>query len=345
MRKILVLFTYLSFISVYSQRSLDLVLNINMERNLEFYENTLSEFTKGEDNYNIDLNKLIQNKTHFLSDFNFGNERVFFQENGDFKYIILQKEYEYEEALLEELIDIEYKISKKYGISSAKLEDQIIWNNEPISIKYLIKNKNIYIVFEPLHQSVKSIVESKKQNTKLQDLIISAENGNPESQMTLGMAYYTGNDTPIDKNKARFWIEKSAKHGLSKAQFMIAVMYNKGDGAIMDKEKSFYWFEKSAKRGNVESQFMLGNMYSNGEGIYEDKEEAHRWYQKSANRGQPNAQYQLGINYFFGIGTSVDTSMSVYWMEVVINNDTTAFDDPQNKAKAFWNKYELWKYK
>ncbi|MCY1634860.1 tetratricopeptide repeat protein [Marinifilum sp. D737] len=49
-----------------------------------------------------------------------------------------------------------------------------------------------------------------------------AEQGDWLAQYNLGIYYYHGKETLVDKKKAFYWIKKSAEQGLDEAQYHIA---------------------------------------------------------------------------------------------------------------------------
>lgn len=68
-----------------------------------------------------------------------------------------------------------------------------------------------------------------------------AEHNDPEAMHALGLAYLSGTDVKIDKQKAFYWLSKSAKAGNSLAQIHLAMMYDRGEGIPEDNAEAFAW--------------------------------------------------------------------------------------------------------
>ena len=88
-------------------------------------------------------------------------------------------------------------------------------------------------------------------------LIQKAEQGDSESQYTLGRMYYYGEG--VDKNftKAAKWYKRAAEQGYAQAQFDIGLMYAIGRGVLSDRDKSEYWFAQAAEQGHNEAKKSL----------------------------------------------------------------------------------------
>ena len=78
-------------------------------------------------------------------------------------------------------------------------------------------------------------------------------------------------------------------------------------------------------------------MYYNGEGTLVDKKQAFYWYTKAAEQGDAAAQLNLALMYYAGEGTLPDKTKAAYWVK-------QAYENGLDKAKEFWETYELWKY-
>lgn len=62
-----------------------------------------------------------------------------------------------------------------------------------------------------------------------------------------------------------------------------------GDGTAVDREKAFGYYLTSATKGNPETQYKIGNCYEKGQGTEKDLEKAALWYHKSADQGFADA--------------------------------------------------------
>ena len=52
-------------------------------------------------------------------------------------------------------------------------------------------------------------------------------------------------------------VKKSAEQGEANEQYNLGVMYYNGEETLVDKKQAFYWYKKSAEQGNAEAQYML----------------------------------------------------------------------------------------
>ncbi len=132
-------------------------------------------------------------------------------------------------------------------------------------------------------------------------------------------------------------VKAAAEQGDAFAQFSLAVMYDKGIEALVDKKQAVYWYTKSAEQGYDMAQLFLAVMYYNGEGTLVDKKQAFYWYTKAAEQGDAAAQLNLALMYYAGEGTLPDKTKAAYWVK-------QAYENGLDKAKEFWETYELWKY-
>ena len=102
-------------------------------------------------------------------------------------------------------------------------------------------------------------------------------------------------------------------------------------------DEKFEKVKAAAKQGDAFAQFSLAVMYYNGEGTLVDKKQAFYWYTKAAEQGDAAAQLNLALMYYAGEGTLPDKTKAAYWVK-------QAYENGLDKAKEFWETYELWKY-
>jgi TPR repeat protein len=141
-------------------------------------------------------------------------------------------------------------------------------------------------------------VEGKPNTSMAKKLYIeSAEEGQANSQLNLGIYYYT------DQNyeAAKKWIMKSLDGDLSenekaRAYFMMGQLYGTGkNGVTYDPKKAFDYYSKAATTGDgyAQAMYYLGVCYQNGKGTTRDMAKAKEWYQKAASRGSKKANDKL----------------------------------------------------
>ena len=74
------------------------------------------------------------------------------------------------------------------------------------------------------------------------DFYPAANNGDPEAQHEIGLAFSKGEGTRKNAKKALVWFRKSARQGYPPAQFSIGKAYELGEGVREDKKKAFGWY-------------------------------------------------------------------------------------------------------
>ena len=112
-------------------------------------------------------------------------------------------------------------------------------------------------------------------------------------------------------------VEKLANQGDVNTQFSLGRMYLLGEIVRQDNNKAFKLLKKAADQGHADSQFHVGAMYHNGIGVQENDEVATYWYKKAATKDQVDAQYILGSMYY----ESDNFLQSKFWMEKACENN------------------------
>ena len=166
----------------------------------------------------------------------------------------------------------------------------------------------------------------------------SAERGDAEAQLALGVRYYNGVDVEQDKKEAANWFRKAAEQGNAEAQSCLGDCYMLGDGVEKDTAEAVKWYRKAADQGLAIAQRAIGLCYLNGEGVKQDAVEAVKWFRKAAEQkggllklspngikarssismaldeeGIAGAQLLLGACYECGEGVDQDKGEAVKW--------------------------------
>ena len=105
--------------------------------------------------------------------------------------------------------------------------------------------------------------DSEKE--KIRKLRDSAINGNPESCLSLGNAYFYGNGIPKDLYSAFQWYFEAAEKGNPTAQFNLALCYDQGLGIEINKIEALRWYKKASDAGVVQAKYNLAMYYKDGE--------------------------------------------------------------------------------
>ncbi len=102
---------------------------------------------------------------------------------------------------------------------------------------------------------------------KLRD---SAINGNSESCLALGNAYFYGNGISRDLYSAFQWYFEAAEKGNPTAQFNLALCYDQGMGTEINKIEALRWYKKASDAGVVQAKYNLAMYYKDGEKFNSD---------------------------------------------------------------------------
>ncbi len=144
-------------------------------------------------------------------------------------------------------------------------------------------------------------------------LRLLAEQGHPDTQFLLGIAYSNGLGVKLDRLQAIRWYQLAAEQGHEDAQYNMGVAYATGNGVAVDATKAAGWYRRAALQGSTEAQYNLGLLYANGTGVPKNMFQAGRWWYQAAMHGDAAAQYALGLMFVRGDGVPQDIDMGVHW--------------------------------
>ena len=116
-----------------------------------------------------------------------------------------------------------------------------------------------------------------------------AEQGDAESQLSLGWCYYFGEGVTKDAGEAAKWFRKAAEQGCAPAQSNLGVLYEQGDGVPQDYAEAVKWYRRAALSGNSGAQHNLGLIFYRGIGVPQDFIEAYKWFNLAAAQGNTNS--------------------------------------------------------
>jgi uncharacterized protein len=112
-----------------------------------------------------------------------------------------------------------------------------------------------------------------------------AEQGNPDAQYNLGVAYQYGHGVTRDYAAAASWFRKATNQGLAGAQLSLGVLYEKGVGVPQDFATAVSWYRKAAEQGNTVAQLNVGVMCENGWGVAQNYVIVQIWFSLAAAAG------------------------------------------------------------
>ncbi|GEM_PF-1879409 len=144
-------------------------------------------------------------------------------------------------------------------------------------------------------------------------LRVAAEEGDRDSQFSLGMEYLYGSSVPRDIDLARKWLLSSAQFGHAEAQYQLGVLFAYEQGENPDYTEAFRWFQKAAEQGNTIANLELGYLYEHGFGVEQSYSNAHRLYGLAAATGNAIAQHNMGLLYRHGRGVERNDETANEW--------------------------------
>jgi hypothetical protein len=117
----------------------------------------------------------------------------------------------------------------------------------------------------------------------------SAENGNAEAELKMGLRYTSLARGVKNDRIAVQWFEKAARHDQLEAQYRYGLALLNGQGIVQDYKTALYWLEKAAQQGHALAQSTLGEMYNAGIAANKDFERAYLWFNLAAAQGVESA--------------------------------------------------------
>ena len=88
---------------------------------------------------------------------------------------------------------------------------------------------------------------------------------------------------------------KAVEDGDPEAQCDLAIAYRYGQGCAKNEVEAVKWFRKAAEQGNARAQVEIGRryLYGLGVGVLTDEAEAVKWFRKAAEQGHKDAETAL----------------------------------------------------
>jgi len=148
----------------------------------------------------------------------------------------------------------------------------------------------------------------------LESLEAKSQAGDPESEITLALAYHTGTLLKRDDAAALVLLRRAANRGFAAAEELMGIFCQSGFGMPPDKAQAVSWYTKAAQHGSREAANDLALMYSTGEGVPKDVTKAAGWFRSAAEAGDATAQLNLGALYHRGEGLPQDDSQATLWL-------------------------------
>jgi TPR repeat protein len=104
----------------------------------------------------------------------------------------------------------------------------------------------------------------------------------------------------------------SANQGEPEAQYCLAIAFHDGKRVERDIVQAVAWYEKAGQKGHVEAQYWLCLMHRDGIGVQKNRLESLYWCERAAKTEHPRALYELGQWYYVGIDRNTHFLVKAY---------------------------------
>jgi len=165
--------------------------------------------------------------------------------------------------------------------------------------------------------SVEVAPASATGSTGVEQLRGAADQGRPEAQTELALAYLGGRGVTRDPATAAQLFDKAAAQGFARAQYFSGEMHERGLGGIpRSYEDAVLWYRRAAEQNDPLAQLALGRLYARGLGVPRDLAQSATWYRRAAEQGNPVAQFAFGQACLRGAGVPKNTAAGVQWVRL-----------------------------
>ena len=125
----------------------------------------------------------------------------------------------------------------------------------------------------------------------------AAEQGDLNSEKTLGAIYYQGDGVAQDSAEAVRWYTQAGEQGDIDSEKFLVRAYLSGQGVPTNNLEAVAWLTKLANQ-NADQDFnalekALANAYYRGDGVPQNKEDAHKWLIRVSDRSDLNTKEAL----------------------------------------------------
>ncbi|HDN26502.1 MAG TPA: sel1 repeat family protein [Thioploca sp.] len=176
--------------------------------------------------------------------------------------------------------------------------------------------------------------QTAEMSAEVQELLLTAQQGDVEAQFQLGKAYEVGEGVARpDGQAAADWFRQAAEQGHIQAQFYLYLLLSMGYFELeKNDEEAIYWLHKVADQGYAEAQIELARAYKRGNGVEPDDEQAIYWLRQAAEQEdvvteltpissfsdlspQNDARRELAKLYERGEGVGKDYEQAIFWYQ------------------------------
>ena len=103
------------------------------------------------------------------------------------------------------------------------------------------------------------------------NMLMRAENGQPQAMLNVGLLYEQGLGVPRNFTQALEWYTKAALAGEKEGWMRTGACYEIGVGAMADMDKAVSHYDKAAQMGSLQAQQKLASLYLLGRGVPKDE--------------------------------------------------------------------------
>ncbi len=163
-----------------------------------------------------------------------------------------------------------------------------------------------------------------KKNLKVRLLEEEAEKGTPETQLALGLMFYSGVQVAENKEKGKYYILKAAENGNAQAQYLYSGIILGNDntqGKEPTKEQlleAASWIEKSADGGFLKAIVTLATMYAEGKIFPKNVKKSQHYFTEAAKKGDTQSQITVAGIHHFSMGS--DKTLAYAWYKLAEEN-------------------------
>lgn len=168
---------------------------------------------------------------------------------------------------------------------------------------------------------------NEKVETFLERITRQADEGDVDSQLTLGYMYLYGeNGVKADYKKAFTYYSMASTQNDPIAINNLGSLYFSGVGTSKDVFKAATLFDKAAKLGNIEASVNLAFIYIGSNNALRNNQEAINLFRKASEAGNPTATFMLGYAYYKGFMVKQDNQKAI---NLIRNASNANYDDAQ----------------
>src|SRR3984957_4381064 len=134
--------------------------------------------------------------------------------------------------------------------------------------------------------------QSGDHATAAKILTKAAEAGNAVAQLRLALMYDQGDGVSRSATAAMPWYQRAAAQGEPESQVQLGIAYEAGHYGFPENwDLAAKLYQASAMQGWRKGQFEFGRAFQFGMGVPQDRQQAIVWYRKTAANGDPDGQH------------------------------------------------------